>query len=316
MNGPIIVFPGQASQRVGMLKELALRFSLVQETFAEVSDVVGYDIWKLVQYGPVEELNRTIRAQPAILATSIAIWRVWKHQGGCMPEMMAGHSLGEYSALVCAESIDLSVAANLVMIRGQLMQEAMPYGCGAMSVIIGLDDNIVCELCKVAEQGQIVAPSCFNAPGHVVVSGHKEAVHRVNDLCKQAGAKYVFVLPISVPSHCLLMKPVVKKFRKALEKIIIRKPVLPILNNSDMYITKDPAVILDVLVRQLYTPVCWSEIIRYVLYQKSILKFIEMGPGRTLTRFIYSIVEEDNIHNVCSVSVNDPISLLEAMKII
>lgn len=312
MNASLaIVFPGQASQRMGMLTSLASCYSLVEETFSEVSDVLGYDIWRLAQYGPIEELNKTYRAQPAILTASVAIWRIWKSHGGCIPGIMAGHSLGEYSALVCAESIDLSVAAKLVMTRGMLMQEAVPHGRGAMSVIIGLSNDIICKLCKVAEQDQIVAPACFNATKYVVISGHKEAVNRVNYLCKKAGAKYICVLPISVPSHCLLMKPIVKKFREELEKIVIRVPNIPIINNTDVCITKEPRVIRDALVRQLYTPVRWNEIIQYFVHQK-ISKFVEIGPGKTLTKLIRNTVDN---HDICSLSVNDPVSLLEAIKI-
>lgn len=314
MNNTLaIVFPGQASQQVGMLRSLASHFSVIQETFSEVSDVLGYDMWKLVRYGPVKELNKTCQAQPAILTASVAVWRVWKYQGGCMPQIMAGHSLGEYSALVCAESIDLSVAAKLVMQRGILMQKAVPYGYGAMSVIIGLDDNIVCKLCKIAEQGQTVAPACFNAPQHIVIAGHKEAVHRVNDLCKRAGAKRVFILPISVPSHCVLMQPIVQKFRKELEKIVIHVPIVPILNNSDICIMQEPKCIRDALARQLYTPVRWSEMIKYCIHQKNVSRFIEMGPGKILTKLMRSII--GNNINICSASVNDPISLLKAIKI-
>lgn len=304
-----IVFPGQASQKVGMLKTLAVHYSLVEETFSEVSEVLGYDIWKLVQYGSVTELNKTYRAQPAILTASVAIWRIWRQQGGCMPKVMAGHSLGEYSALVCAGSMDLCSGVRLVMIRGMLMQEAVPHGRGAMSVIIGLNDDVVFEFCKVAQQDQIVSIAGFNAPGHVVISGHKEAVDRVNLFCKNAGAKYICVLPISVPAHCALMKPVAKKLRKELEKITIKTPNISVLNSTDVYIEQEPGAIRSALIRQLYTPVRWSEIVQYCIQQK-IEKFLEMGPGKILTRLIRSTVS-----NVFSLSVNDPVSLSEAMKI-
>lgn len=310
MNALAIIFPGQASQQVGMLTSLASHYSLVEETFAEVSEILKYNLWKLVKYGPVEELNKTYRAQPAILTASVAIWRIWKSEGGSIPKIMAGHSLGEYSALVCAGSIDLSVAARLVMIRGILMQEAVPYGFGAMSTIIGLNRNIVCKLCKIAAQEQIVAPACFNAPQHIVISGHKEAVHRVNRLCKSAGAKHIFALPISVPSHCLLMKPIVAKFREELDRIVIRSPDIPIINNTDVCVIKEPNIIRDVLVRQLYTPVRWSEIIQYFGHQK-ILRLIEMGPGKILTKLMLFNTVNTNIH---SISVNDPYSFVKEIK--
>ncbi|URJ29986.1 ACP S-malonyltransferase [Blochmannia endosymbiont of Camponotus sp.] len=304
-----IVFPGQASQRVGMLKTLAAHYSLVEETFSEASEVLGYDIWKLVQYGPFTELNKTYRAQPAILTASVAVWRIWKQQGGCMPKVMAGHSLGEYSALVCAGSMDLRSGVRLVMIRGMLMQEVVPNGRGAMSVIIGLNDDVVFGFCKTAQQDQIVSLAGFNAPGHVVISGHKEAVDRVNLFCKNAGARYVFALPISVPAHCALMKPVAKKFIKELEKITINTPSIPVLNSTDVCIEQEPRAIRSALIRQLYTPVRWREIVQYCSHHK-IEKFLEMGPGKILTGLIRSTVSD-----VFSLSVNDPVSLSEAMKI-
>ncbi|URJ28354.1 ACP S-malonyltransferase [Candidatus Blochmannia vicinus (nom. nud.)] len=304
-----IVFPGQASQRVGMLKTLAAHYSLVEETFSEASEILGYDIWKLVQYGPFTELNKTYRAQPAILTASVAVWRIWKQQGGCMPQIMAGHSLGEYSALVCAGSMDLRSGVRLVMVRGMLMQEVVSNGCGAMSVIIGLNDDVVFEFCKAAQQDQIVSLAGFNAPGHVVISGNKAAVDRVNLFCKNAGAKHVFTLPISVPAHCALMKPVATRFIKELEKIKINTPSIPVLNSTDVCIEQEPRAIRSALMRQLYSPVRWREVVQYCIHQR-IEKFLEMGPGKILTGLIRSIVS-----NVFSLSVNDPVSLSEAMKI-
>lgn len=311
MQALAVVFPGQGSQRIGMLKSLASCYLLVEETFAEASEALKCDIWKLVNYGPISELNKTYLAQPIILTASVAIWRIWRSQGGYMPQIMAGHSLGEYSALVCSESIDLSVAVKLVMKRGILMQEAVPYGLGAMSIIIGLNENIVYKLCKIAEQGQVVAPACFNSLKNIVVAGHREAVDRVNNLCKNAGAKRVFVLPISVPSHCSLMKSIIEKFKRVLEKIIIRTPSIPIINNTDVCIKKNPQAIRDALIRQLYMPVRWYEIIQCFVHQQKILKCIEMGPGKILTGLMSGIVG----NNIYSLSVNDPISLLKAIEI-
>lgn len=311
-NNLAIVFPGQASQQIGMLKDLALRYSLIEETFAEVSEILKYDMWKLIQYGPIEELNKTFQAQPAILTASVAIWRVWKSHGGCMPVIMAGHSIGEYSALVCAGSMELSAAVRLVKIRGILMQEAAPYGYGAMSVIVGLDKNVICNFCnKIAQQGQVVAPACFNSVKNIVIAGTKEAVYRVNYLCKCAGAKFVSVLPISVPSHCVLMKPITVSFKEALAKIIIHMPNISVINNTDVRIRNNPNAIRDALVRQLYTPVRWNEIIQYFIHQ-NIKIIIEMGPGRILTNLIRHTVPDNTI---CSLSINDPISLLKAINI-
>ncbi|AGC03684.1 malonyl CoA-acyl carrier protein transacylase [Candidatus Blochmanniella chromaiodes str. 640] len=310
MNTLAVVFPGQAAQKVGMLRTLAEHYPLVKETFSEVSEVLGYDIWKLVQRGPVTELNKTYRAQPAILTASVAVWRIWKQQGGCAPKIMAGHSLGEYSALVCAEGMDLYSAVKLVMIRGMLMQEVVPYGRGAMSVIIGLSDDVVFELCNkvAAQQDQIVSPASFNGPGHVVISGHKEAVNRVNLCCKNAGAKHILMLPISVPSHCSLMKPAVVKFRKELEKIVITTPRIPVVNNVDACVEWESKDIRNALIRQLYTPVRWHEIVQYCIHQK-IKRFLEMGPGKILTGLIRNTVSD-----VFSLSVNDPVSLSEAIR--
>lgn len=309
MSTLAMIFPGQAAQKVGMLSTLAEHYPLVEETFSEVSGVLGYDIWKLVQRGPATELNKTYRAQPAILTASVAVWRIWKQKGGCIPKIMAGHSLGEYSALVCSGSMDLCSAAKLVMIRGMLMQEVIPDGIGAMSAIIGLSDDIVCELCKAAQQDQIVSPASFNAPGHVVISGHKEAVNRVNLCCKNAGAKHAFMLPISVPSHCSLMKPVVERFRKELEKVTVITPRIPVINNVDVCIEWEPNDIRSALIRQLYTPVRWNAIVQYCVHRK-IKRFVEMGPGKILTRLIRSTISD-----AFSLSVNDPISLSDAIRI-
>lgn len=308
MNTLAVVFPGQAAQKVGMLRTLAEHYPLVEEIFSEVSEVLDYDLWKLVQCGPVTELNKTYRAQPAILTASVAVWRIWQQQGGCIPKIMAGHSLGEYSALVCAEGIDLYSAVRLVMIRGMLMQEVVPYGHGAMSVIIGLNHDVVLELCKAEQKDQIVSPASFNAPGHVVISGHKDAVNRVNLCCKNAGAKHIFMLPISVPSHCALMKPVVEKFRKELEKVVITTPSIPVVNNVDVYIKWEPKDIRSALIQQLYTPVRWHEIVQYCIRQK-IKRFLEMGPGKILTGLIRS-----SSSDVFSLAVNDPISLSKAIR--
>lgn len=310
-NNLAIVFPGQSSQQIGMLKDLALRYSLIKETFAEASEILRYDIWELIQYGSIEELNKTCQAQPAILTASVAVWRVWKNNGGRIPKIMAGHSVGEYSALVCADSIELSSAVRLVKTRGTLMQEATPYGYGAMSVIVGLDKNVVCDLCnKIVKQGQIVAPACFNSVKNIVVAGTKEAVCRINYLCKCAGAKFVSILPITVPSHCILMKPAVTSFKEELEKVTIRIPSVPVINNTDVCINNNPNAIRDALVRQLYTPVRWHEIIQYFV-RKNIKVIIEMGPGKILTNLMHHTV----IDSTYSLSINDPTSLLKAINI-
>lgn len=247
-----IVFPGQGSQTVGMLADLAEQFDVVKQTFAEASDALGYDLWALVQDGPVEDLNQTQRTQPALLTASVAIWRVWQQQGGAQPVVLAGHSLGEYSALVCAGVIDFQSAVKLVELRGKLMQEAVPAGIGAMSAIIGLDNDAIAAACAQAAEDQVCSPVNFNSPGQVVIAGNKEAVERANVLCKEAGAKRALPLPVSVPSHCALMKPAADKLAIALEGLAFNAPTIPVINNADVATEIDPVAIKLALVKQLY----------------------------------------------------------------
>lgn len=224
-----MVFPGQGSQSLGMLAALAEENQLVEQTFAEASEALGYDLWALVQNGPEEELNKTWQTQPALLAASVAIFRVWKDKNGAMPTMMAGHSLGEYSALVCAGVIDFKQAIKLVELRGKLMQEAVPEGTGAMYAIIGLDNESIEKACQEAAQGQVVSPVNFNSPGQVVIAGEKAAVERAGIACKEAGAKRALPLSVSVPSHCALMKPAADKLAEALEKLIFVSQTIQLL---------------------------------------------------------------------------------------
>ncbi|MGR5462602.1 ACP S-malonyltransferase [Photobacterium damselae] len=277
-----IVFPGQGSQAVGMLAELAEQFPIVQATFAEASEVLGYDLWALVQNGPAEDLNQTHRTQPALLTASVAIWRVWQEKGGEQPTVLAGHSLGEYSALVCAGVIDFKEAVKLVELRGQLMQEAVPAGVGAMSAIIGLDNDAIAKACADAAEDQVCSPVNFNSPGQVVIAGNKEAVDRANVLCKEAGAKRALLLPVSVPSHCELMKPAADKLAVALENMTFNTPAIPVINNADVATETDPAAIKLALVKQLYGPVRWTESVERMAAE-GIEELLEMGPGKVLT---------------------------------
>ncbi|EOB1204969.1 [acyl-carrier-protein] S-malonyltransferase [Photobacterium damselae subsp. damselae] len=277
-----IVFPGQGSQAVGMLAELAEQFPIVQATFAEASEVLGYDLWALVQNGPAEDLNQTHRTQPALLTASVAIWRVWQEKGGEQPAVLAGHSLGEYSALVCAGVIDFKEAVKLVELRGQLMQEAVPAGVGAMSAIIGLDNDAIAKACADAAEDQVCSPVNFNSPGQVVIAGNKEAVDRANALCKEAGAKRALLLPVSVPSHCELMKPAADKLAVALENMTFNTPAIPVINNADVATETDPAAIKLALVKQLYGPVRWTESVERMAAE-GIEELLEMGPGKVLT---------------------------------
>ncbi|EWS68511.1 malonyl CoA-ACP transacylase [Vibrio vulnificus] len=302
-----IVFPGQGSQAVGMLADLGEQYEIVKQTFAQASEALGYDLWALVQNGPAEDLNQTFHTQPALLASSVAIWRVWQELGLAQPENLAGHSLGEYSALVCAGVIDFQEAIKLVELRGQLMQEAVPAGTGAMYAIIGLDDEAIAKACEEAAQGDVVSPVNFNSPGQVVIAGSKDAVERAGALCKEAGAKRALPLPVSVPSHCALMKPAAEKLAVALESIEFKAPQLPVINNVDVVAETDPAKIKDALVRQLYSPVRWTESVE-LMSSQGVEKLLEMGPGKVLTGLTKRIVK-----SLEAAAVND-VASLDAVK--
>ncbi|MDA9557866.1 ACP S-malonyltransferase [Vibrio sp.] len=285
-----IVFPGQGSQAVGMLADLATQYDVVEKTFSEASEVLGYDLWALVQNGPSEDLNETHRTQPALLASSVAIWRVWQEQGLDQPQVIAGHSLGEYSALVCAGVIDFKEAIKLVELRGRLMQEAVPAGTGAMYAIIGLADDAIAKACEDAAQGEVVSPVNFNSPGQVVIAGSKAAVERAGALCKEAGAKRALPLPVSVPSHCALMKPAADKLAEALKELTFNAPSTPVINNVDVTAEMDPNSIKDALVRQLYSPVRWTETVQ-LMNDQGVEKLLELGPGKVLTGLTKRIVK-------------------------
>ncbi|KAE8178112.1 ACP S-malonyltransferase [Photobacterium carnosum] len=302
-----IVFPGQGSQTVGMLADLAEQFDVVKQTFAEASDALGYDLWALVQNGPVEDLNQTQRTQPALLTASVAIWRVWQQQGGEQPVVLAGHSLGEYSALVCAGVIDFQAAVKLVELRGKLMQQAVPAGVGAMSAIIGLDNDAIAAACAQAAEDQVCSPVNFNSPGQVVIAGNKEAVERANVLCKEAGAKRALPLPVSVPSHCALMKPAADKLAIALEGLAFSAPTVPVINNADVATETDPVAIKLALVKQLYNPVRWTESVERMA-SEGVEELLEMGPGKVLTGLTKRIDRA-----LSSQAVNDVASLTAAL---
>ncbi|EMG9490734.1 ACP S-malonyltransferase [Serratia marcescens] len=302
------VFPGQGSQTVGMLAELAAQFPIVEETFGEASSSLGYDLWQLVQQGPAEELNKTWQTQPALLAASVAIFRVWQQQGGKAPALMAGHSLGEYSALVCAGVLDFKAAIRLVELRGKLMQEAVPEGTGAMYAIIGLDNDAIAKACEESAQGQVVSPVNFNSPGQVVIAGNKEAVERAGAACKAAGAKRALPLPVSVPSHCALMKPAADNLAVALQDITFNAPQVPVVNNVDVRTENDPEAIRSALVRQLYSPVRWTESVEFIAAQ-GVTSLLEVGPGKVLTGLTKRIVD-----TLTAAAVNDTASLSAALE--
>ena len=302
-----MVFPGQGSQTVGMLSELAANNPVIEQTFQEASDALGYDLWALTQNGPAEELNKTWQTQPALLTASVALWRLWQQQGGKTPALMAGHSLGEYSALVCAGVINFADAVRLVELRGKLMQEAVPEGTGAMSAIIGLDDAAIAQACAESAQGQVVSPVNFNSPGQVVIAGNKEAVERAGAACKAAGAKRALPLPVSVPSHCALMKPAADKLAIALENIVFNAPQIPVINNVDVQCETSPEAIRSALVRQLYSPVQWTKSVEFIAAQ-GVDRLVEAGPGKVLTGLTKRIVD-----TLTATAINEPATLSAAL---
>ena len=286
-----LVFPGQGSQTLGMLADIAEKYPEVVSTYSQASDVLGYDLWKLVQEGPIEQLNETIHTQPALLAGSVAIWEILKKQDKIVPALFAGHSLGEYSALVCAEALAFQDAIKLVAARGFYMQEAIPLGEGALAAIVGLSDATVTEICEAVRMGEVLAPVNFNSPGQVVIGGHTQAIKRALILAKEKGVKIAKLLPVSVPSHCILMKPAAEKIREVLATLPVKSPRIPVINNVDVIIYEDATSIREGLVRQLYQPVRWVETIQK-FKNHGINYIIECGPGKVLTRLNKRIIAD------------------------
>ncbi|MBT3058972.1 MAG: ACP S-malonyltransferase [Candidatus Thiodiazotropha sp.] len=276
-----IVFPGQGSQSVGMLSELAAVHPIVNDTYAEASEALGYDLWDLVQQGPEAQLNQTMKTQPAMLAAGVSVWRIWLDQGGAVPQLMAGHSLGEYTALVCADAIGFSDAVKLVAERGRFMQEAVPEGSGGMAAILGLDDDRVKAVCSQAASGDVIEAVNFNSPGQVVIAGHKEAVDRACGLAKEAGAKRALPLPVSVPSHCALMRPAAERLGQLLREISIAPPSIPVIHNASVELAADPESIREQLEAQLHSPVRWVETVQKMA-ASGISNLVEAGPGKVL----------------------------------
>jgi [acyl-carrier-protein] S-malonyltransferase len=275
------VFPGQGSQSLGMLAALAEAHPEVRQTFGEASAALGYDLWNLAQQGPEERLNATERTQPALLTAGVAVWRVWQAQGGAQPACVAGHSLGEYTALVCAGALDFQAAVKLVEFRGQAMQEAVPAGQGAMAAILGLDDALVQAACAEAAQGEVVEAVNFNAPGQVVIAGQTSAVERAMAVCKTKGAKRAIPLPVSAPSHCALMRPAAEKLGIHLSEITFNKPSIPLIHNTDVKSHLEPNAIRAALKAQLHSPVRWVETIQWMAKSGN-AQLVEFGPGRVL----------------------------------
>ena len=273
------LFPGQGSQSLNMMDGFAA--AVVKDTFDEASDALGDDLWAMLKADSNEAINQTINTQPLMLAAGVAAFRAWLAAGGARPSVVAGHSLGEYSALVAADALDFDDAVRLVRLRAEAMQSAVPAGEGAMAAVLGLEDADIVAACAEAAQGEVVEAVNFNAPGQVVIAGGKAAVERAIAACKARGAKRAMPLPVSVPSHCALMKPAAERLAEALESVSINVPVLPVLHNADVAAYSEAAQIRDALVRQLYSPVRWTETIRK-LAADGVLLHAECGPGKVL----------------------------------
>ncbi|MFB1014918.1 MAG: [acyl-carrier-protein] S-malonyltransferase [Alteromonadaceae bacterium] len=307
-NKLAFVFPGQGSQTVGMLSDYQDN-EIVQNTFSQASQALGYDLWQLISQGPSEKLNQTHHTQPALLTASVAMWRLWQSKSSRLPSIIAGHSLGEYSALVCADVITLEEAVVLVEKRGQFMQASVPEGIGAMSAIIGLDNQAIIDACVKAQEQEVVSAVNFNSPGQVVIAGHKAAVERAGVLCKEGGAKRVLPLPVSVPSHCALMKDAADKLALELDKITFNTPKISVVNNVDVAVESSAEAIKKALVKQLYSPVRWSETISK-LANDGIEQVVEAGPGKVLQGLIKRIDK-----SVTCISVNNSDSLANALEV-
>ena len=304
-----IVFPGQGSQSVGMLAALAATEPLVRQTFDEASAVLGYDLWSLCQQGPESELGTTEKTQPAMLAAGVATWRVWLRHGGPMPVAMAGHSLGEYTALVCSQALDFGVAVDLVRFRGQAMQRAVPVGQGAMAAILGLGDDELAAACREAAQGEVVEPVNFNAPGQVVIAGHAAAVARAIDNAKSRGAKRAMSLPVSVPSHSSLMSGAADQLAERLLTVDLATPVVPAVYTVDLQTHQSPDGIRRALREQLFKPVRWADTVRAMI-AGGVTTFVECGPGRVLTSLGKRI---DRRPELRMLAIDDPDSLSAAL---
>ena len=303
------VFPGQGSQSIGMLAALAAAEPVVRQTFDEASGVLGYDLWSLCQQGPESELGTTEKTQPAMLAAGVATWRVWLQRGGPIPVAMAGHSLGEYTALVCSQALDFRVAVDLVRFRGQAMQRAVPLGEGAMAAVLGLDDAELAAACHEAAQGQVVEPVNFNAPGQVVIAGHAAAVTRAIEAAKQRGAKRAMALPVSVPSHSSLMIGAADRLAERLVSVDLALPAVPAVYTVDVQTHQSPDGIRRALREQLFKPVRWADTVRAMI-AGGVTTFVECGPGRVLTSLGKRIERRPELRML---AVDDPDSLVAAL---
>jgi len=304
------VFPGQGSQSLGMLGALAAAEPVVEETFAEASAVLGYDLWRLCQQGPEAELGSTEKTQPAMLAAGVAVWRAWRRHEGPRPVAMAGHSLGEYTALVCSGAIDFAAAVDVVRFRGQVMQQAVPLGQGAMAAILGLEDDALAAACREAEQGEVVEPVNFNAPGQVVIAGHASAVARAIDAAKARGAKRAVLLPVSVPSHSRLMLGAAEQLAERLASVDVRMPDVAAVYTVDVRTHASPDGIRQALKEQLFKPVRWADTVRAML-ASGVTTLVECGPGKVLTSLNRRIERRPEL---AMLAVEDPQGLTAALS--
>jgi len=305
------VFPGQGSQAVGMMAAYLPTHGVapvIRDTFDEASSALGFDLWDRVAHGPADALNQTVTTQPAMLAAGVAVYRLWLARGGLAPTFMAGHSLGEYTALSCAGALDFADAIRLVRLRAEAMQSAVPEGIGAMAAVLGLDDDGVRAVCAEAARGEVLEAVNFNSPGQVVIAGNKAAVERGMLLAKEKGAKRVLLLPVSVPAHCALMKPAAEKLRVALAVIEVRVPSVPVLHNADVAAHATADAIRDALARQLFSPVRWVETL-FALRDEGIQLIAECGPGKVLAG-----LNKRTLESVPTLAITDAASLAAVLE--
>lgn len=307
MNNLAFIFPGQGSQKVGMLAEAAAEFAIIEETFQQASSVLGYDLWALAQSGPQEDLNLTERTQPMLLTASVALWRAWCQQSQARPALMAGHSLGEWSALVCAGVVDFKDAVKLVQLRGKYMQEAVPAGVGSMAAIIGLDDAAIIACCATAAENEVVTAVNFNSPGQVVIAGNVAAVDRACVLCKDKGAKRAQLLMVSAPFHSSLLKPAADKLAEDIKAIHFSAPSIPVIHNVNASTETDPTRIKELMIEQIYHPVLWVDCIG-ALVKAGVNTCVECGPGKVLSGLTKRIDRE-----LTSLAIESPENLKQAV---
>lgn len=303
------VFPGQGSQSVGMMAAYG-ESAVIRQVFAEASDALGQDLWQMVAEGPAELLAQTVNTQPLMLTAGVAVYREWVARGGAAPSLVAGHSLGEYSALVAAGVLDLAEAVKLVRLRAQAMQEAVPQGEGAMAALLGLDEPAAAEACAEAAQGDVVSAANLNSPGQIVIAGSKAAVERAIAAAKARGAKRAVLLPVSAPFHCALMKPAAERLQQRLAEIELRVPTIPVLNNVDVAVEDQPARIKDALVRQAYSPVRWIETVQEIA-RRGATHVFECGPGKVLAGMTKRIDPE-----LVGAPLYDPATLAEIKELL